>query len=184
MNFEDVSLLYEIEGLAGLEDIEAAKKKAAPKKKVTAKPKAIVKAKVKPKVKLTPQQRVSVLRGKKAVKVAKTQKATGACGTYDIGCKVERGIKTAGKGLLILGAILGVAWIGKSYLEKRAMQRVVEYPAQRVAIPAGSRLLENPNIGKIGETYLIEEAPYESHRRGKNWAAKISGLDLKLPNPM
>ncbi len=46
----------------------------------------------------------------------------------------------------------------------------------------GSRIfpvIENPKIGKIGETYLIDEAPYESHRRGKNWAAYISGLDPK-----
>jgi hypothetical protein len=34
-------------------------------------------------------------------------------------------------------------------------------------------------VGKINETYVIENTPYESHRRGKNYAAKITGLDPK-----
>jgi acyl-CoA-binding protein len=35
------------------------------------------------------------------------------------------------------------------------------------------------NIIKINETYVINNAPYESHRRGKNYASKITGLNVK-----
>ena len=34
-------------------------------------------------------------------------------------------------------------------------------------------------IEKVNDTYMIAEAPYESHRRGKNYCAKITGLDPK-----
>lgn len=34
-------------------------------------------------------------------------------------------------------------------------------------------------IEKVNDTYMIAEAPHESHRRGKNWCAKITGLDPK-----
>lgn len=124
-DFEDIEnegVLSGLEDLAGLEDIEAVKKKKA-------------KARAKKKVVLTTKERIARMRGKQIAKTERTRRAKGECGTYDIGCKIEKGIGTVGKYLLILGAVLGVAWIGKSYLEKRAMQRVVEYPAQRIAVP-------------------------------------------------
>ncbi len=34
-------------------------------------------------------------------------------------------------------------------------------------------------VVKINESYVIENTPYESHRRGKNYASKITGLDPK-----
>ncbi len=113
MSFDDenISLISDIEDLAGIEDIEeieAAKKKAKVKKKVKAK---------------TKKQRTAYtqarLKGKAIAKAEKARRAKGECGTYDIGCKIQKSIGAIGKGLLILGAVLGVAWIGKSYLEKR-----------------------------------------------------------------
>lgn len=37
----------------------------------------------------------------------------------------------------------------------------------------------NAKVIKINESYVIDNAPYESHRRGKNYAAKIIGLEPK-----
>jgi len=43
----------------------------------------------------------------------------------------------------------------------------------------GEEKITLPTIGKIGSKYILENVPYETHRRGKNYAAKIEGLDPK-----
>ena len=35
-------------------------------------------------------------------------------------------------------------------------------------------------ITKVNEKYLLEDVPYEEHRRGKNYTAVIVGLDTKF----